>query len=51
MAKKFKKLKIALTEKNERILREMHQFVPLDYTFEEFVNNWLRVTLKNKGFK
>ncbi|QYW08102.1 hypothetical protein 15570_00005 [Lokiarchaeota virus WyrdV1] len=41
----FKKLKVRLSERNERILREMWQFTPTDYTFEVFVNNWIRVQL------
>ena len=50
MAKKFEKLKIELTENNERILREIHQFCPTEYSFEQFVNSWIENELYNKGF-
>lgn len=47
----FEKLKIELTEKNERIFREMHQFVPSDYSFEKFINSWIENELMKAGFE
>ena len=51
MAKKFEKLKIELTEKNERILREIHQFIVKDISFEKYVNNYITDKLFWDGFE
>ena len=52
MSKKFEKLKIELTEKNERILREIYQFNKgVDISFETFINNWIADGLYISGFK
>ena len=42
MAKKFEKLKIELTEGNERRLREVYQFVKRDISFGKFINNYIK---------
>lgn len=51
MAKEFEKLKIELSEKNERIFREVYQFVPSDYSFEKFINSWIENELMMAGFE
>ena len=48
---KFEKLKIKLNEKNERIFREMHQFIKRDCSFEEFINDWIEEELYMNGFE
>ena len=50
IVKKFQKLKIELTEENERKLREIHQYTK-DIFFEEFVNNYLKDKLLKDGFE
>lgn len=48
----FERLSIKLTEKNERIFREMHQFVrDIGYPFEKFINDWIDEHLTNLGFE
>jgi hypothetical protein len=46
MTKKFEKLKIELSENNERIFREAYQFIERNYSFEEFVNDWIADELR-----
>ncbi len=48
MAKKFEKLKIELTEENERKFRELHQFSEI-VSFEEFINIWIAGALYASG--
>ena len=47
----FEKLKIELTEKNERIFRGIYQFMKRNISFEEFINNWIADDLYMKGFE
>jgi len=49
--KKFEKLKIKLTEKNERILREIHQFHKIKISFEKYVNHYIVDKLFWDGFE
>ena len=51
MAEKFEKLKIELTEKNERIFRGIYQFMKRNISFEEFINNWIADDLYMRGFE
>lgn len=51
MAKKFEKLKIKLTENNEKMFREIYQFVETTYSFEEFINNWIKHKLSKDGLE
>lgn len=47
----FEKLKIELSEKNERIFREIYQFIKRDYPLEEFINDWIEQELTMSGFE
>ena len=46
----FEKLKIELSENNERIFREIYQFIKRNITFEKFINNWIEQELHMNGF-
>lgn len=58
MAKKFEKLKIELSKKNERIFREMYQFTKAEdnsiiykTSFDKFINDWIETELLMSGFE
>lgn len=46
----YEKLKIELSEENERKLREIYQFDLVDGSFEVFVNKWISNELYFSGF-
>lgn len=50
MKKKYRKIKIKLTKKNEQKFREIYQFLKRDYSFEVFVNDWIADELYMNGF-
>lgn len=47
----FERISIALTEKNERVLRGIYQFTPQSISFEVFINNWIENELYTSGFE
>ena len=47
----FEKLKIELTENNERIFREMYQFISRQTSLETFINRWIANKLYMSGFE
>lgn len=46
----YQKIKIELSESNERKFREIHQFIHKDISFEQFINNWISEVLHMEGF-
>lgn len=50
MAKRFEKMKIELSEKNERIFREIHQFTK-GISLEAYINNYIADKLFWDGFE
>ena len=49
--KEFERLTIKLSENNERIFREIYQFIKRDISFEQFINDWIESELHMNGFE